>query len=158
MAISSDITSSRMRRPCSSTALRWTPGPRRRSSLQTSALASSGPRTRQTARPMQTARWASNASTARLASGASTVLRASAYSGRGMGVVTGRVPSCDAVSTAGKRRWIRSCCAAHRASCSAALQRSRRAASRSLSARTRLELALQRAINHVVRRAAACRR
>ncbi len=99
LAISSEITSSRMRRPCSSTAPRWTPGPRRRSSLPTSALASSGPRTRRMAAPMRTAR---------RASGASTALRASAHSWQGMGVLTGRVPSYDALSTAGKGRWIRS--------------------------------------------------
>ena len=68
-----------------------------------SMLALSGPWTRRMARPMRTARRASGASTAWPASGACMALRASAHSWRGMGVLTGRVPSCDAVSTAGKR-------------------------------------------------------
>ena len=84
------------------------------------------------------------ASTAQPASGASTALRASAHSWRGMGVLKGCVPSCDALSTAGKRRWIRSCCVARRASRSGALQRSCRAASRSLSARALSDSGLRR--------------
>ena len=48
--------------------------------LRTSALASSGPRTRRTVAPMRTAQLVSGASTARRASGASTALRASTHS------------------------------------------------------------------------------